>query len=655
MTQNLSIARIGILVRRMAVVALAAMLALASQASLLASNGTPRSAKLETEVQVDAAGDARITQTMTLPPQPYMQAKNQFPNALYLLRAMNSGNGWQQIEDMTAEFDDANFCINASYTHRGYVRVAGEGSWEFRFPEVEDPQLITSDDDSVILNAAVDSNFGTLNVIYRFNAPEGTTALVFDEGDNVIEYSYQPAADESGDDDIEFTLDGREQLMSTLAKLYADEQFANFWAARGVFRNTGSTALRNYRVRFRVDGHSAWSQWNKTKVVYPGQTVVDPFFPVLDLDQLASLNGSRPAMIQAEYEYETADGTTIEETDSFRVQIMSRNEVVFSSLPKDQVLSWYEANDYAPFILSAFTTSEDPIIQQLAGNVSGMAGGAAASYDDDEAIRFLSALWTFLDTNDIAYQTPPGLEVNGHFGQHIKYARDVLRNRAGTCVDLAILWASTAKAVGLRTQIVLIPGHAFPVIELPSGNLLPIESTLNGRGTFDQAVQAGIENLDKARNGLSYQVNIDAFHEQGVRGLDLPNVDESYLTNLGYSFNSTNAPNNTVEETDYETTANPDQDLANALVGTWLMRTVDGANTSEMYLEFNMDATFTMVTNQYQNGTRVSGETVNGSWSVLNSELLTEDASGPGQFPFHFENGDLVITIGEYIFTMVRQ
>ena len=74
--------------------------------------------------------------------------------------------------------------------------------------------------------------------------------------------------------------------------------------------------LSDYRVRFRIDGFTSWSQWRHTSKVYPGQTVVDPYYPVFELDKLNVLTGSRPVMLNIEYEYRRPDGEKV-----FRVGI----------------------------------------------------------------------------------------------------------------------------------------------------------------------------------------------------------------------------------------------------------------------------------------------------------------------------------------------
>jgi len=66
--------------------------------------------------------------------------------------------------------------------------------------------------------------------------------------------------------------------------------------------------------------------------VVSGTDVVDPFLPIFDLETMMALNGSRPAVLEVEHEYLQPDGAKIEESDSFSVQILSRNKVIFSPL-----------------------------------------------------------------------------------------------------------------------------------------------------------------------------------------------------------------------------------------------------------------------------------------------------------------------------------
>ena len=88
--------------------------------------------------------------------------------------------------------------------------------------------------------------------------------------------------------------------------------------------------------------------------------------------------------------------------------------------------------------------------------------------------------------------------------QSIKFPRDVIRDKSGTCIELAALYCSMAHSVGLKPYMVLIPGHAFSLIRLPSGNLLPVETTgvggglRHGSAPFDKVVTAAAETYKKA-------------------------------------------------------------------------------------------------------------------------------------------------------------
>jgi hypothetical protein len=195
--------------------------------------------------------------------------------------------------------------------------------------------------------------------------------------------------------------------------------------------------------------------------------------------------------------------------------------------------------EYMPIVLASFTTPNDSVIQELAGRVSGKAGGAAAAFNNADAVKFLHALYDSLCENRIAYQSPPSFVNGAQFGQHIKLGRDVLRNHAGTCIDLAILWASTCEAVGLKPVLIVIPGHCFPAVYLPEGQLVAIEATGVGKCNFEKALEIGNEELQRARQSESIQVDVMAQRKAGVQSLDLPTASPTFLTDMGYHFDAT--------------------------------------------------------------------------------------------------------------------
>jgi hypothetical protein len=153
--------------------------------------------------------------------------------------------------------------------------------------------------------------------------------------------------------------------------------------------------------------------------------------------------------------------------------------------------------------------------------------------------------------NDIVYSTPSGFLTKDHSsGQDIKYPRDVFRDKSGTCVDLAITYAALAESVGLKANLMVVPGHTFAVIRLPGGEYLPVENTGLGGGnqrmTFQQAVDAGKKELQKyAEDGVFYLVNVeDQWNSQRIPNPELQQVANDFLGKSGIRPLSELASNN---------------------------------------------------------------------------------------------------------------
>jgi hypothetical protein len=64
-----------------------------------------------------------------------------------------------------------------------------------------------------------------------------------------------------------------------------------------VLRNTGASAVSDYRIRFRVAEYSPWSEWQGVPKMEPGQASADCFFPLLDIEKLARMTGARRAVV----------------------------------------------------------------------------------------------------------------------------------------------------------------------------------------------------------------------------------------------------------------------------------------------------------------------------------------------------------------------
>jgi hypothetical protein len=640
-----------------------------------------RGPQMKAAAKVSPSGDAEINVDFELPIQKYSLVKQGVGNATYLARTMGDQLAWSEIRDLRGAFDDGANAVNASLKHIGYAKPYADGKWMIDM-EKENLTLVAIANNVAHFSSVMENaELGAVNVLVSIEMPAGSTNHKFDASKNRLTYNFVPEFVEGDSGNVDFEIDSKHEIMSSMAKIYGDEVFDNFWVSRAKLKNTGDQVIHDYRVRFRIANLSAWSSWKKTKVVYPGQTVIDPFFPVLDIEQLAQITDTRNAMIEVEYEYEMG-GEKISDSDSDKIKVLSRNQVLWGSRSADETLNWYENFDNSKVIGAVFCNSNDPVIQQIAGTVSGMAGGNTQA-SDEGAILYLRTMWKFMEMNKISYQSPPGDLFDGHYSQHVKYGRDVIRNRAGTCVDLAIFWTATAKAVGLKSHLVCVPGHVFPVIELPqSGQLLALESTMIMNSTFDEAWQRGFDELAIARGevtqdaqgnpianaGVMIWCDINELQNSGVHCLDLPVVESNYLRKLGYKLempeiretgmreeNQVQQP----EQKQPQQTQQVKRQLTRdeqQLVGVWQCSYDSNGQTVEYVLAFADNTGYAALVQVSQNGEVLEKIEAQGTWRIEGKTLFidTDKADVTHQFRFT-PNGQMILSFegSEYAFSQV--
>lgn len=159
-------------------------------------------------------------------------------------------------------------------------------------------------------------------------------------------------------------------------------------------------------------------------------------------------------------------------------------------------------------LLAAMVMPNDPAVEDLiraaadytdSGIIS--SGYSGASNDEDGKVwNRLEAIWEAQSRDyDITYVDTP-VDFTPGSVQRIRLPAEVLEQRSGNCIELALLYASAAEALRLEAAIVLVPGHAFVAIrtDQEGGNYYSIETTLVGRSTLEEAVEIGGENFEEA-------------------------------------------------------------------------------------------------------------------------------------------------------------
>jgi hypothetical protein len=582
--------------------------------------------------KLDSVGNADVQMQVTAPTNVYTSIKAGTPNMAVLLRKLGAGRNWAVIEKIEGSFNDMESTINIRYAQRGVARIEHGDQWLIPYAAGATTQLVDIHDTTAIYQDAGTTSLGLGTMIIRIECPAGSTNLKNDLKLKAFAYEYEPRLAPHGTADARFNVDNKDTIMSCLARCYSNEQFAFLWAARSRFDNTGSAVLSDYRVRFRIVGFSSWSAWHHTGKVYPGQLVVDAYYPVFDYEKLNGVTGPRPAMLETEYEYRRPNGEKVTEGTSQRLDILGYNQTIFSGLPVSEIMNFSDGMEYMPLVLASFTTPSDPVIQELAGRMSGRTDGTGAAYSNSEAVKFLRAFYEFQVDNKVAYQSPPSYIHGSQFGQHIKYGRDVLRNHAGTCIDLAILWASTCEAVGLRPVLILIPGHCFPAVYLPEGQLLPIEATAIGKHDFDKAVDIGVQEIQQARRGERIEVDIREQRKAGMQGIDLPTVSATFLTDLGYRF------------TKPQPAQHPSHSPRPSVIGTWGYIGQLPVGYADIGLALNATGRMALfITITGADGAKSEGK-FTGTWQISENLLSLTDQNGNTQrYQFQFEGDHLSV------------
>jgi hypothetical protein len=109
--------------------------------------------------------------------------------------------------------------------------------------------------------------------------------------------------------------------------------------------------------------------------------------------------------------------------------------------------------------------------------------------------------------------------------QRMRLPAEVLDDKGGNCLELAVLYASAAEALRMEAAIIGIPGHAYVAIrkDQESARYYFIETTLIGGASFEDAVLLGQKEWGEA------QPHLDA-GDEGYDWITIPIAREKGIT-----------------------------------------------------------------------------------------------------------------------------
>ncbi len=118
------------------------------------------------------------------------------------------------------------------------------------------------------------------------------------------------------------------------------------------------------------------------------------------------------------------------------------------------------------WVFAGYVDPEDRIVDEilaLARSLEPDFDADASSADSDAALRRAGAIWRALERRGLHYDSGDPALSRGPtvWSQRVRLPEEVWRDRRANCIDSSVLIASVFERIGLRTLIVLVPGHAF--------------------------------------------------------------------------------------------------------------------------------------------------------------------------------------------------
>ncbi|MBQ9807327.1 MAG: DUF3320 domain-containing protein [Ruminococcus sp.] len=216
-----------------------------------------------------------------------------------------------------------------------------------------------------------------------------------------------------------------------------------------VLTNTSDAEITGARLRLTFDPAFAKPYESAPVTLRPEQPVeFSPVEIVLDTEFLFSL--------------------TEKLVGNMTIEVMKGDEVLASKNIPTELLAYdqWTGTLFMPEMAAAFVTPNHPKVQEIVSAASlylqkwtGDPSFTGYQTRNPNIVKQqMGALYAALQEQNIAYTMPPA---SFEEAQRIRLPEAVAEGKAGTCIDLSVLYCSCLEAVGLNPLLVLINGHAF--------------------------------------------------------------------------------------------------------------------------------------------------------------------------------------------------
>jgi hypothetical protein len=328
----------------------------------------------------------------------------------------------------------------------------------------------------------------------------------------------------------------RKSVMSFGYKVYANQQVADgrYFLSKLVLKNTGGRSIHDLTISYQVPDYIPWTTPEVSGDLPPGTSIVATYYPKFP-DRITNLENQTTASLEIKMQWKEEGGSAKEQVLRDDFTIYGVNEVQYSDLPADDILTWYDQWNLAQFIV-CMVTPNDPVVKEYAAAITKRMGGtlAGATQDPEQVAELMKATYDYMRETGMRYASAEGVPVTigdiRTLVQTVRLPRDVIISNNGLCIELAILWASIMDHLGCQAYIVMRPGHAFTVVQVGDKSI-PIECTaITPKAVgekedvpFEKAVQMAWDDLGKQKYKIFYSVQ--QYRAQGYSSPELPGVD----------------------------------------------------------------------------------------------------------------------------------
>ncbi|MFZ3579161.1 DUF3320 domain-containing protein [Virgibacillus sp. DJP39] len=211
-------------------------------------------------------------------------------------------------------------------------------------------------------------------------------------------------------------------------------------------------------------------------------------------------------------------------------------ELYRNHLPID-ILSFdsWPGSSVLPEIISSFITPNRPFVMDIVKQASNIMHNNTEvnsmdgyqSGDPNRVLAQLSAIFSAIQSHNIAYANPPASFEQQ--GQKIRFPDMIQEHRLGTCLDLTLLYAACAEAIGIHSIIVFLQGHAFPAFWLKEYTLS--ESFQDDKSILTKNMAQGINELIVVESTYLTQTNakFNSAIQAAAKSLDRPDYFHYFI------------------------------------------------------------------------------------------------------------------------------